>query len=78
MQFFNFFEFFEFLNFLFFLNFFELFFSISKFLTQLHTKSLITHLIIGQSTYAGQSSRSVTHPQIAPAQARLTFEFLHC
>ena len=64
----NFFKFFE---------FFELF-SISKFLTQLHTKSLITHLIICQSTYAGQSSRSVTHPQIAPAQARLTFEFLHC
>ena len=58
--------------------FFELFFSISKFLTQLHTKSLITHLIIDQNTYAAQSSRSVTHPHIAAAQARLTFVFLHC
>ena len=29
-----------------------------------------------QSTYPGQTSRSVTHPQIASAQARLTFEFI--
>ena len=41
-----------------------------------HTLKLIIHLISGQSTYSGQTSRSVTHPEIALARARLTFEFL--
>ena len=37
---------------------------------------LVTHLISSQNTYLSQTARSVTHPQIAPAQARLTSEFL--
>ena len=36
---------------------------------------LATQLIIGQSTCLGQIFHSVTHPEIAPAQASLTSEF---
>ena len=58
---------------------FQHFFQISKFSTfffKFRISHLATYLISSQSTYLSQTSRSVTHPQIAPAQARLNFEFL--